>query len=474
MKVRELLTSRHNVARVTRFLRAGGDVLDAVFKAQHTEGRLGQGLALASAVGTLLDVLVPDRPPHDQLLDMGYKPLKLGLGEFFCGMLERSELPRTQLQLDAATALVAWDLPDAQGAVAAVYRNEGHEAGPYVLEGRRELAIEALRSVVWQEERDLMLDTAGLRGRRSRPESVSYVLQPLKEPGVYFGVPGLQWFVDRLKRHEGETRSMLLVGPTGVGKSTLGRLISRETDGGKLVKVGARVLRNCAVTDLVEIAEFLQPDVLLLDDVSMITDNYNPGASGDGQMLELMEALHGKARLVIATLMLEPDMGGGRYGGRVRRYPGGSQLGTDYFDGMRPGRVDEVVRVKRPSPQIREKILVHYFGGEEGLAEYKVTQKLLKDMVKRTEGLTGAYLKEVVHRVKTHGTKTYKGEIKSVLEHAPRLSVPARHNAQGIRRRARRRRKTVWETRYEKAQLEKEALEAKVETLKLKLKGKGK
>lgn len=460
--VKQILSSRHNVARVTRWLHTADKVLDSMFKAREGS-RLSQGLAVAGAVGAVLDALVPERSPHDQLLDMGYKPLSLGLGEFFCGLLQQSDLPSRQLQLSAASSLVLWSV-DSTESVAAIYNNDSYTSGPYSLGGDPRLAQVALRSVAWEGSHDLMLDTVN--------KGNTYVLQEINEPGVYFGVPGLEWFVDRLRRHEGETRSMLLVGPTGVGKSTLGRLISREIDGGKLIKVGARVIRNCSVTDLIEVAEFLSPDVLLLDDISMVVSSHRPDEGNNGQMLELMEGLHGKARLVVATLMLEPDRGGGGIGRYVTRSRFDS--GNDHFDGMRPGRVDEVVRIKRPSPQIREKILLHYLGGEAGLIEHKVTKKALKDMVKRTEGLTGAYLKEVAHRVKIHGIKTYRGEIKSILQAAPTISREGRTEARGFsvrrRGRGRQRRKSVQEKRADELALKNEALEAKLEAAHLKLK----
>jgi hypothetical protein len=464
MNFKEILSSRHNVQRVTKFLRAADRVLDSVYKASDGS-RLSQGLAIAGAVGTVLDALIPDRSAHDQLVDMGYTSLNLGLGGFFCSMLLASEVHRHQLQIDATTVLVFFRF-DGSDSVAAVYVNDEYSAGPYVIGGRDEFATD-MRGLAWGESRDLLLDSVGSEGggrKRRRSRSHDYVLQPLEEPGAYFGSPGLEWFTERLQRHEGQTRSMLLVGPTGVGKSTLGRLIARGIEGGKLIKVGARVIRGCSVTDLVEVAEFLQPDVLLLDDISMIGGSVmyrETGEESQSQMLELMEGLHGKARLVIATLMLEP---GANAGGYARRR---SNSG-DYFSGMRPGRVDEVVRVKRPGPKIREKILGHYL---ENPSEYGVTAKILKDVVSRTEGLTGAYLKEVVHRIKVHGVATYKGEIKSVQEHAPKLNRQSRRNSRGLmQRRARKRRKTAWEKRYDEATLKNEALTAKNEALSLKLK----
>ena len=95
------------------------------------------------------------------------------------------------------------------------------------------------------------------------------------------------------------------------------------------------------------------------------------------------------------------------------------------------GRIDEVVRVKVPAPNTRKKILLHYLtegmeregGGvpdeEEVLLGLDLTKRAWRDAIDRTQGLTGANLKELAWRFLVHGTKHYKSEINSVREASP-------------------------------------------------------
>jgi len=400
--------ARRLVRDAGRWLWAANDMLSAVHRARDGS-LLSKGLAAATIAGKAIGMIFPEQTPRDQLIGRGYKPAGVGLGSFFCTRLMISGPGRT-VAIDGdedSTRFVFWDAPDEPDAVAAVYRKDQWLDGPFVKGGRDELLATVIEPSTWQG-RDLMVGVGRSVLRRDQEETLELV--PMKPPGVYIGEPGVDWFIERLKRHGDETRSMLLVGPTGVGKSTLGRLIAGNLHGkGRVLKISSQALKLCTAPDVIDLVLTLRPDVLLLDDVSMIDDRRHEH-SGDHQMLELLEALHGKAKLLIATLMNEP--------GR-RRDEDHDRDGANYFSGCRPGRIDEVVIVKKPSPRVREQILLHYLGGEEAGAAIGVTKGILANVVKRCEGLTGAYLGEVAHRLKVHGVKNYKSEIQSVRAAAP-------------------------------------------------------
>jgi hypothetical protein len=142
--------------------------------------------------------------------------------------------------------------------------------------------------------------------------------------------------------------------------------------------------------------------VLILDDVAQIR-----GWQGDAFSLALFEALRGPAKLVIGTLM--EDHGPRQHGGS-----------EDYYPGMRPGRMDEIWRLKRPDPDVRRAILAETWtppatpGGA----------KLLAEILEATGGLTGAYLAELGHRLTLHGTKTWKSEVAALHRMAPKERKP--------------------------------------------------
>ena len=453
--------ARRLVRDAGRWLWAANNVLSAVHRAR--EGSiLSKGLAVASIAGKAISMVFPEQTPRDQIVARGYKLADVGLGSFFCSRLMSSGPHRTVL-LDGdkdSVRFVFWDAAGETDAVAAVYEKDHWIDGPFLKGGRADLLAAAIESSTWRGS-DLMLGVGRSVSRRES-EAERLELVSMKDPGVYIGEPGVDWFVERLKRHGDETRSMLLVGPTGAGKSTLGRLIARQLhDKGRVLKISSQALKQFASPDVVDLVVVLKPDVLLLDDVSMIDDRHRDGGADD-QMLELFEALHGKAKLLIATLMNR------RFADRDESKPrqDGDDPGENYYGGCRPGRIDEVVYVKRPAPRVREQILLHYLGGKEATEALGITKALLADMVERCHGLTGAYLGEVAHRFKVHGIKNYKSEIQSVVAAAPQEGDGPRW----ARRHGKRRIVSVYskrknrEERLKKQKLAKEkALEATLE-----------
>lgn len=397
------LGNTHRFARETgRLLRTADEILGAVYKAR--EGSiLARGLAVASGAGSILRALLPLRSPHEQIVQMGYKPVHTSMGKFLCATLTRSEVERRSFEIDEEhTRAVMWSLPGAPDAIAALYQGDVYENGPYVLEEKH--LVEALGLAVWRGP-DLMLTSA--RSNRSDPRTFDqddrkydFDLVPLGDPGVFYGTPGADWYAERMRRHSAETRSLLLVGATGTGKSTLGRLIARSIEGGRLLKVSSNAIKSISSSDVIDLVTFLQPTVLLLDDMAYL--NHRHG-DPDVQMLELLEALHGRARLVIATAMFDWE----------------ADPKQNYFAGMRPGRVDEVIRVPRPGVADRRAILTHYLTEPDGTLLASVDEKLLAALVKGGEGLTGAYLGEVVHRLRVHGVENWRAEIESVLAACP-------------------------------------------------------
>ncbi len=415
-----------------RWLWATNDALSALHHAR--EGSLlSKGLAAATIAGKAISMIFPDKTPRDQLLAKGYKPANVGLGSFFCARLMAAGPHKTVSQDgdDDSERFVYWDAAGETDAVVAVYRKDRWVDGPFLKNGKAELLAAAVEPTIWKGQ-DLMLGVGRSILRRDQEETLELI--PMKPPGIYIGEPGVEWFVERLKRHGDETRSMLLVGPTGVGKSTLGRLIARDLlGGGRVLKISSQALKSCTAPDVVDLVTTLKPDVLLLDDVSSIDDNRRHHLIDNNQMLELLEALHGKAKLLVATLMSEPDQP------RHHHHDHGEHVsGGNYFSGMRPGRIDEVVLVKKPSPRVREEILKHYLGGDDAMKALGVTRGILSDVVKRCDGLTGAYLGEVAHRFKVHGIKNYKSEIQSVLAAAPASLMLSVHRLRRGRRRLRR------------------------------------
>jgi len=92
-------------------------------------------------------------------------------------------------------------------------------------------------------------------------------------------------------------------------------------------------------------------------------------------------------------------------------------MGDWHFDGMRPGRIDEIFTFYLPDEEDREAILRHYFDRFGMKAPKRAT---IRKIVEATDGLSGAYLGEVARRIDVHGLAEWEEEILNVMRTAPK------------------------------------------------------
>lgn len=403
----------HSRPPIVRFLKkykshfaVAGKLLDLREKVRSGDV-FDRALAMTNAVGLIADVLYPgsDRWHWDaQVPD--HHPLNLSIGGFLCDILHDSPLAKNVISLGEMSSrhsVVVWP----SLAVSATYEGTSFSYGPFGTEGGEEGIQAAVQKLVWSKGIDYMLATSPEDPSRCRKGSGRFRLEEMYEPGVYVGEKTPAEYARRLSEHaSGEARSVLLIGPSGAGKSVLARLIAREMMQGKkepqrTLKIASNVLKTCRYDEVLGLVVALKPTVLLLDDCNLADAKYTE------EFLSLLEAVRRPGCLVIVTMMTE-------------KAPEDMKRGALCFPGMRPGRIDETFVLGYPVLGDRVKILRHY------LAKTRETDDgFVREVAEATEGITGAYLREVARRISLHGVSSWKQEVDNVLRTAPALATAA-------------------------------------------------
>jgi len=396
------LRLRATVRKIGSQLRLADSLLETLHRARDGS-RLVKITAFASVVGQMIDWSMGSMTIDDTLQGMGYEPVRTRIGPFLYDLLAEHPSRCKVSSLDEYESLAIWP----ELGVAMVVRDGKYLGGPYVKD--RDAFERAVRAVAWAKGADLELSCDGRKG------GLEYHLEPMKEPGKYAGSPSVDSIVKRITAHGGSrSRNMLLMGPTGVGKTTIARLVARKlADGSSLtLKLPAGTVMYAPQRDLLDMVRFLGPSILLLDDMQGMMEEHDDsgpmmhgppsrrgGARSHEDFLSIMEALHGERCTMIGTYMTHG------------RWRSSESAGALHVRGIRPGRFDEIVPITLPDKRSRRSILRLYL--DPGI-------DLPDDLLNKTQGLSGAYLMDLAYRINVHGLGVWKRELKTLRMMAPR------------------------------------------------------
>jgi len=371
-------------------------VLEAMYQAREG-GVVAKSLAALTTFSAAMESLYPGENAWELLARQDYQESDYSLGGFFCNLLMRSNLPRTTRMAGLTSQMILWE--SAGGGIAAIYQGAVYQDGPFLQHGDRDHFERVLQEVVWGTGHDLMLS--------ARPEnpgnyrgSNKFRFSPMPPPGFYVGKNRPEDLAAWLGRFGRVPRTMLLRGPTGVGKSVLARHIAQQAKGtARTLKIADSMLKNCIFDEVDGLIEVLQPSVLLLDDVT-----FNEEADTE-RFLTMLEALRSPDCLVIATMMANT-------GGEQDKKP---EQGGWYFPGMRPGRIDKILTLYLHDAEERNSILQSYYLEFGGMEDYPLWSRI----VDATEGLSGAYLMEIARRLAVFGFDDWRDTVDELRRSAP-------------------------------------------------------
>jgi len=314
-------------------------------------------LALASVAGNFLDVLLPSNDTMELLIDLGWARVGRhnGVLKLVRKLLEercapqKIRVPSTFHGEQASTLSVWYEGTEPVVVIARLYNED-------TLLEKRPGTVARLLSDAWNKAPAWAVEITRMLNGDDRFELV-----PLRQVEAPVG-PQADALRGWLGREPGRTRVVLIVGPTGAGKTTLARTALGDVR-------TLQIPENMGHRAVLELAALLRPEVLLLDDLVL-------GEGLDARFAALLDRLHGHVPLVLATLMDDTLTA------ETARRPGAL-----YWPGMRAGRLDRVIFLEPPDLQARTAILAHY--------------GVVSDEVARlSDGLTGAFLRELARRIR--------------------------------------------------------------------------
>ncbi len=171
-------------------------------------------------------------------------------------------------------------------------------------------------------------------------------------------------------------RGLLLYGPPGTGKTHTTRYLVGQMEGYTRLLLSGRSLH--VVGSIAELARELEPAVIVLEDVDLVSEDRSFGPGGNPVLFELLDAMDGAAPdadlLFLLTTnradLLEPALA------------------------ARPGRVDVAVQIDVPDAHARARLFDLYARG----VPTQLTDDDRVSIVERTEGVTASFLKELLRR----------------------------------------------------------------------------
>jgi hypothetical protein len=172
-------------------------------------------------------------------------------------------------------------------------------------------------------------------------------------------------------------RGILLYGPPGTGKTHTIRYLAGNLPGTTTLLITAEQVG--LLKQYMGLARLLQPAMVVIEDVDLIARSRESmrSACDESMLNRLLNEMDGLKENADILFILTTN----------RPHDLEAALAN------RPGRIDQAIEVPVPDTPSRDRLLRLYARG------MKLTDKLVAEAVKRTEGVSAAFIKELMRRV---------------------------------------------------------------------------
>jgi len=180
-------------------------------------------------------------------------------------------------------------------------------------------------------------------------------------------------------------KGLLFYGPPGTGKTHTIHYLASQLPGHTTLLLGADDLGD--VSEYFDLARFLQPAMIVIEDVDLIATARRGVTGGSGaelilnKLLNEMDGLLPDADVFVVLTTNAPET-------------------LESALVSRPGRIDQTIEFPLPDDESRSRLIKLYAG------RLVLSSEMIVDIVKRTAGASGAFIKELMRRCAQYHIET--------------------------------------------------------------------
>lgn len=245
--------------------------------------------------------------------------------------------------------------------------------------------------LVWEKSQGCVdVQTSGMQYKTFRFNKYSVDI------GQHFGTAQerVNEFIEKNRKFIslGFNRSYMFLGPPGSGKSTMSQHFARAYSN-RILQISPEVIWNVGDIDIIKLIEESGANVVLIDELDKLMSQL--GQQHKGMLLSRIEKMRKcKPGLIIIITA-----------NSVKNFPDAM---------LRPGRIDDIIEFTHPDEEDRKKILQGY----ANLFDVAIGPDVINRVAGISEGLTGAWLKEVVMQMKVSDPDAACALIEKMLKYA--------------------------------------------------------